>query len=189
MSVFVRPREEVSVKIVLTLPEECNLGELMATMVDVVTMGGQKLRHQKVFVFGRAEVFTVCFSNQIYSEEHKVKVVPLVLRSSSHSGEVIEKYKVSLTNQNIYSGAELRLIPLKTPKEEDSLSESVEIIVAPNTLSIGAGMTQQVQIYLRMKKQRGEVKEGKVIKAVVCLSPSTSLVYGLYLEIQIIKSE
>lgn len=57
MSVFVRPREEVSVKIVLTLPEECNLGELMATMVDVVTMGGQKLRHQKVFVFGRAEVF------------------------------------------------------------------------------------------------------------------------------------
>ena len=45
VSVFLKPKAEVGVKVLLKMPVESVLGSLKTTVVDVVTMGGKKLRH------------------------------------------------------------------------------------------------------------------------------------------------
>lgn len=44
-----------------------------------------------------------------------------------------------------------------------------------------------IEVYIRMKRQKKEIEARKILKAMVGVSSTCNFVYGLYLEIQILK--
>lgn len=160
----------------LTVPKKSDMGSLKATMVDIITMGGKNLNYQRVFVFGRIENFPIRFSHSIYSEEHKTKLVPIVVKYSTQS-EIINRFKLTLENTNIFEEVDLKLFPL-SGQHTNSSDSLVDLRVTPDLLSIPPGCCADVKLCLRAKNGGGRKK---LLMAVVGVCSGTSVVYSLYL--------